>query len=61
MYDGMRSMDVLDWRAGAGYSESFGHESVHLARYLTTGDPDLNHFGPWWANGKSCQSGLEDA
>ena len=54
----MQEMEVLDWRAGAGYSESFGHEAVHLARWLRTGDADAQHWGPWWADGKACQAGL---
>ena len=55
----MQEMEVLDWRAGAGYSESFGHESVHLARYLVSGNADVNHTGPWWVGGRACQAGLQ--
>jgi hypothetical protein len=51
---------ALDWRAGVGYSESFGHELIHLARWLKAGDADPKHTGPWWVNGRACQSGLED-
>src|SRR3990172_1240045 len=49
---------ALAWRAGAGYSESFGHEATHLARWLTTGDADAAHRGPWWVGGRACQAGL---
>jgi hypothetical protein len=51
-------MYVLDWSMGPGWSESFGHESVHLARWLATGNDDAKHAGPYWVNGRACQAGL---
>ena len=57
---GPRKMLVLDWHGGPGWSESFGHESVHLARLLVSprGDSDPGHKGPWWVGGRACQANL---
>jgi hypothetical protein len=50
---------ALDWRAHGG--ESFGHEAVHLARWLVTGDSDAQHLGPWWVGGLACQVAAAEA
>jgi len=52
---------VLDWRGGPGWAESFGHEIIHVMRWQVSGRPDTDHSGPWWSNGRACQSLAEAA
>lgn len=57
MDDHLRRMYVLDWNEHPWFSESFGHEAIHLARWEQTShkDADPHHAGPWWVGGKACQ------
>jgi len=66
MDDHLRRMYVLDWTLHPWWSESFGHESIHLARRIVSGNPDAGHDGPWWVTdkktgqpGRACQAGLQ--
>lgn len=60
MDDHLNRMYVLDWTEQPWFSESFGHESIHLARWERTSrrDADALHAGPWWVGGKACQANL---